>query len=64
MDSWKDWFLLVCVIGLIVGGFYVYNLNERVTELETYHDVIENTIDSLTSGVHTTVNGTHYSIGE
>ena len=51
MDSWKDWFLMMCVIGLLVCGFFIYKLNDRVTELETYHDAIESMINNISTGI-------------
>ena len=47
MDSWKNWFLLICVVGLIVCGFFLFRLNDRVDTLESYHN---------------SSTGTHYSV--
>ena len=49
MKNWKDWFLLICVVGLIVCGFFLFCLNDRVDVLESYHNY--NT-------------GNHYSISD
>lgn len=36
-DYCKDFIIFLCVIGLIVCIYSIYQLNSRVTELEEYH---------------------------
>lgn len=44
-DYCKDFIILLCVIGLVVCLYSIYQLNSRVTELESYHVEAESGYD-------------------